>query len=114
MGKFIPIIPKGTPVPIKRSLIATTLEKTQTSVMINLYEGEHEDVQYNNYLGALVLRGLSSKEKKQAKDKRVELTFTIDAKGTLVSVAMFSISVRMIRFIVAIYFSFFLQMCVWV
>ncbi len=57
--KYIPIIPKNTPIPVRRSEVFFTVADGQTSVDIKIYQGENPDALENIQIGEFRVDGLS-------------------------------------------------------
>ena len=57
--KYVPIIPKNTPIPVHRSEVFFTVVDGQTSVEVRIYQGENEDAQENIRIGEFRVDGLS-------------------------------------------------------
>ena len=58
----------------------TTVEDFQTSIDINIYEGERSHVEGNTQLGEFVISGIERGKRDTAK---VEVSFEIDTNGIL-------------------------------
>jgi molecular chaperone DnaK (HSP70) len=56
---FIPIIPKNTPIPVRRSEVFFTIADGQTDVDVRIYQGENHDAQENIKIGEFRIDGLS-------------------------------------------------------
>jgi molecular chaperone DnaK (HSP70) len=56
---YFPIIPKNTPIPVRRSEVFYTIRDDQTAVDVQIYQGENEDAQENIKLGEFRVEGLS-------------------------------------------------------
>lgn len=59
--RFAPIIRRGTPLPASRSEMFQTACDNQEQVEIDIYQGEHEDVQRNHAVGMFVVEGLAKR-----------------------------------------------------
>ncbi|MBI2521103.1 MAG: molecular chaperone DnaK [Bdellovibrio sp.] len=79
-GVATPLIPRNTPIPIKKSEIFTTAESMQTSVTIQVFQGERPMVSDNTSLGLFNLDGLAPAPRGIPK---IEVTFDIDSSGIL-------------------------------
>jgi len=78
--KMSKIIPKNTPIPVKKTKIYTTLYDNQTLVKIPVYQGEGEFVKQNHHLGEFILKNIPYAKKGVP---RFDTTFEIDANGIL-------------------------------
>jgi L1 cell adhesion molecule like protein len=79
-GVMSKIIERNTQVPVKESKVYTTVEDAQTSVMIEIYEGERQFAKDNFKIGDFELTGIPKQAKGAAK---IEVTFAIDGNGIL-------------------------------
>jgi molecular chaperone DnaK len=79
-GVATALIPRNTPVPVKKSDIFTTAADMQTSVTIHVYQGERPMSRDNASLGEFNLDGLAPAPRGVPK---IEVTFDIDANGIL-------------------------------
>ena len=75
-----PIIPRNTPIPVKRSQIFSTASENQQCVTIAVYEGERKMCKDNNLLGKFDLCGIPPAPRGQP---QIEVTFEIDTDGIL-------------------------------
>src|SRR4051794_8933718 len=57
--RYVPIIPKNTPIPVHRSEAFFTVVDGQTSVEVKIYQGENEDAEENIKIGEFRVDGLS-------------------------------------------------------
>jgi molecular chaperone DnaK (HSP70) len=57
--QYVPIIPKNTPVPVRRSEVFYTVTDSQTDVDVRIYQGEHADALENIQIGEFRVSGLS-------------------------------------------------------
>ena len=57
--KYIPIISKNTPIPVRRSEVFFTVADEQTSVDVKIYQGENPDALENIQIGEFRVDGLS-------------------------------------------------------
>jgi molecular chaperone DnaK (HSP70) len=57
--KYAPIIPKNTPIPVRRSEAFYTISDAQTAVDVRIYQGENEDALENIKIGEFRVDGLS-------------------------------------------------------
>ncbi len=76
---FAPIIPKNTPIPVRRSEVFYTVSDEQTSVEVRIYQGENKDAEENVKLGEFRVDGLS----KAPAGNPVILDLALDRDGIL-------------------------------
>jgi len=76
---FVPIIPKNTPIPVRRSEAFYTVADGQTSVEVRIYQGENKDAQENLKIGEFRVDGLS----KAPAGNPVVLDLALDRDGIL-------------------------------
>ena len=74
------LIPRNTPIPVKRSEIFTTAADLQTSVTVHVFQGERPMASDNISLGQFNLDGLPPAPRGVP---RIEVSFDIDADGIL-------------------------------
>ncbi len=77
-GVFNRIIDRNTTIPVKKSQIYSTAADGQTSVEINVLQGEREMAAYNTTLGRFSLDGITPAPRGIP---QIEVTFDIDANG---------------------------------
>ena len=77
-GVFTKLIERNTTIPSKKSQIFTTAADNQTSVEVNVLQGEREMAQYNKSLGRFNLDGIAPSRRGVP---QIEVTFDIDANG---------------------------------
>ena len=75
---FTRIIERNTALPVQRSQIFSTAANFQTSVEINVLQGEREIASYNKSLGKFRLEGI---RRAMRGVPQIEVTFAIDANG---------------------------------
>ena len=78
-GIFLPIIERNTVIPASRSEILVNVFDNQTSIFLNVYQGEARQVKDNIALGKLVVRCPPA----PAGKTRVDVRFTYDTNGLL-------------------------------
>ena len=76
---YIPIIPRNTPIPVRRSEAFFTVRDEQTEVDVKIFQGEHEDALENIQLGEFRVSGLS----KAPAGNPVILDLALDRDGIL-------------------------------
>ena len=79
-GVFSKLILKNSSIPTKTMEVFSTQKDGQTSVAINIYQGERELVKDCRFLGQAILRGIPNMP---AGLPRIEVEFLIDANGLL-------------------------------
>ncbi len=77
-GVFTKLIERNTTIPAKKSQIFSTAADNQTSVEVNVLQGEREMAQYNKSLGRFNLDGIAPARRGVP---QIEVTFDIDANG---------------------------------
>jgi len=77
-GVFTKLIERNTTIPNKKSQIFSTAADNQTSVEVNVLQGEREMAQYNKSLGRFHLDGIAPARRGVP---QIEVTFDIDANG---------------------------------
>ena len=73
-------IDRNSPTPITRTKIYQTAKDNQTTVAINIYEGENQNIKNNHLIGKFYLKNLPKLPAGQAK---VEVTFFVDENNIL-------------------------------
>lgn len=79
-GVMSKIIERNTQIPVKESKVYTTVEDGQSSVMIEIYEGERQFAKDNHKIGDFELKGIPKQARGAAK---IEVIFSIDGNGIL-------------------------------
>ncbi len=77
-GVFTKLIERNTTIPTKKSQIFSTAADNQTSVEVNVLQGEREMAQYNKSLGRFHLDGIAPARRGVP---QIEVTFDLDANG---------------------------------
>ncbi|MBR4077498.1 MAG: molecular chaperone DnaK, partial [Oscillospiraceae bacterium] len=77
-GVCTKLIERNTTIPTRKSQIFSTAADNQTSVEINVLQGEREMAQYNKSLGRFHLDGIAPARRGVP---QIEVTFVIDANG---------------------------------
>ena len=77
-GVFTKLMERNTTIPTKKSQIFSTAADNQTSVEVNVLQGEREMAQYNKSLGRFHLDGIAPARRGIP---QIEVTFDIDANG---------------------------------
>jgi molecular chaperone HscC len=78
-GIYLPIIERNTPIPASRSRTVTTLGDFQTSLDIEIFQGESRWVRDNIRLGSLKVKI----PRRKAGEVQVEIRYTYDVNGLL-------------------------------
>jgi molecular chaperone DnaK len=76
---YVPIIPRNTPIPVRRSEVFFTVYDAQTEVEVRIYQGENLDARKNIQLGEFRISGLS----KAPEGNPVILDLALDRDGIL-------------------------------
>lgn len=74
------LIPRNTPIPVKRQQVFTTYQDNQNAMIIHVVQGERDTVADNRSLGQFKLTDIPAMKAGLA---RIEVTFSIDADGQL-------------------------------
>jgi molecular chaperone DnaK len=77
-GVFTKLIERNTTIPTKKSQVFSTAADNQTSVEVNVLQGEREMATYNKSLGRFHLDGIAPARRGVP---QIEVTFDIDANG---------------------------------
>lgn len=78
-GYFLPIIERNTTIPVSRVERLVTISDNQTSIHIEIYQGENRRVEGNIKLGELDIRVPASKAGKE----QIDVRYTYDINGIL-------------------------------
>uniref|UniRef100_A0A0C9S525 TSA: Wollemia nobilis Ref_Wollemi_Transcript_21926_2117 transcribed RNA sequence n=1 Tax=Wollemia nobilis TaxID=56998 RepID=A0A0C9S525_9CONI len=79
-GIMTVLIPRNTTVPARKEKVFTTYSDNQTSVLVQVYEGERAQSKANNLLGKFVLSGIPPAPRGVP---QIHVCFDIDANGIL-------------------------------
>lgn len=79
-GVLVPVIPRNSIIPNKRSKIFTTTKDNQESVTVRVLEGDRAQADMNNFLGSLTLSGIEPAPRGEA---QIEVTFVLDVNNML-------------------------------
>ncbi len=79
-GLMVSLIERNTTIPVKRSKIFTTSADNQSTVAIDVYQGERQFAQENRFLGKFELTDIEPAPRATPK---INVTFEIDANGVL-------------------------------
>jgi molecular chaperone DnaK len=81
---YVPIIPRNTPIPVRKSEVFYTVVDNQSAVDVHIYQGENEDALENIQIGEFRIEGLS----KAPAGNPVVLDLALDRDGILQVVAI--------------------------
>jgi len=80
LGVYSPIIERGTPLPASRVRTYSTSADGQTSVSVDVYQGEHPRCEHNQLLGEYMVKGIPSD---LAGNQKIDIRFSYDLNGLL-------------------------------
>lgn len=86
-GTFYPVLEKDKR--SKKKLVLTTVNDNQTSVQIDLYEGDGEEIAEASYIGSLLIDNITQAEKGEP---NIELITSLDEEGNLSAQAQDTVS----------------------
>lgn len=79
-GIFDRFIHRNTSIPATKTMVRTTAEDRQTSILFKVYQGEREIANQNKLLGQFDLTGIAPAPRHVP---QIEVTFRLDANGLL-------------------------------
>eukprot|EP00545_Synedropsis_sp_CCMP1620_P013401 CAMPEP_0119011214 /NCGR_PEP_ID=MMETSP1176-20130426/5525_1 /TAXON_ID=265551 /ORGANISM="Synedropsis recta cf, Strain CCMP1620" /LENGTH=612 /DNA_ID=CAMNT_0006964003 /DNA_START=102 /DNA_END=1940 /DNA_ORIENTATION=- len=79
-GKMSNIIGRNSSIPASKTNPYSTTSDNQSSIMVKVYEGEHEETDQNNLLGEFELTGIP---KMPRGEPDIRISFNLDANGIL-------------------------------
>jgi len=79
-GVMTPLIDRNTYIPVKKTKTFSTVQDSQTTVNITVFEGERAMIKDNNLLGSFMLEGIPAAPRGQP---QIDVTFELDANGIL-------------------------------
>ncbi len=77
--RYVPIIPRNTPIPVRKSEVFYTVADNQTDVDVRIFQGENADALQNIQIGQFRVEGLS----KAPSGNEVVLDLALDRDGIL-------------------------------
>lgn len=77
-GLMSTIVKRNSTLPLKKSSVFTTSEDDQEEVIVNIYQGEDENVKNNCFLGKIILKNIKKAPKGVP---RIEVGFEADVNG---------------------------------
>jgi molecular chaperone DnaK len=77
--RYVPIIPRNTPIPVRKSEVFYTVADNQTEVDVRVFQGENADALQNIQIGQFRVEGLS----KAPSGNEVVLDLALDRDGIL-------------------------------
>ncbi len=77
--RFVPVIKRNTPLPAEKEEVFCTMVDNQTEVLVEIYQGEAENVNENTFIGKFMIQGLSE----VPEGNPVLLNLALDMNGIL-------------------------------
>ncbi|TVR57131.1 MAG: heat-shock protein Hsp70 [Spirochaetaceae bacterium] len=77
-GRYVPVLPRNTPIPATRTRTVTTVSDNQSAVQIHVLQGDDGTAENNHSLGRFVLSGI---QKAARGEPRIDVVFSIDENG---------------------------------
>lgn len=74
------MIPRNVTIPVTKSKIFTTVVDYQTEARVEVYQGENEKADFNNFLGKFILKNIPSAK---AHKEKIDVKFSYDMNGML-------------------------------
>lgn len=78
-GYFLPVIERNTTIPVSRAHRVQTMDANQTSMTVNIFQGEGRRIEDNLKLGSFDVKGIP----RGPAGQEVEVRFTYDLNGVL-------------------------------
>ena len=82
-GRFMAVLSRGTTLPASRQERLATLHPEQTTLVLQVFEGEHRLVEKNERIGTLEIQGLPNHPVQSGKTEAVDVRFSQDVSGLL-------------------------------
>eukprot|EP01121_Diplochlamys_sp_Union-15-3_P009956 TRINITY_DN2740_c0_g1_i1.p1 TRINITY_DN2740_c0_g1~~TRINITY_DN2740_c0_g1_i1.p1 ORF type:complete len:544 (-),score=117.22 TRINITY_DN2740_c0_g1_i1:65-1666(-) len=79
-GAMVPVIPRGSPIPTRKKITVSTSEDNQSSILIEVYEGELANAKENHLLTRFSFTDLKQDKKGIS---QITLSFNINTDGVL-------------------------------
>ncbi len=76
---YQPLIHKNSPIPTSKSEVFYTMHENQDAVLVDVYQGEHDDALRNIKIGEFFVEGL----RKGVEENPIIVTFRLDINGVL-------------------------------
>ena len=80
-GKMTPLLPRNSAIPVEKTQNFSTFADNQSSVLVQVYEGENELTSQNNLIGKFRLDGIPPMPKGKP---NIDVTFSLDEKYNLI------------------------------